>query len=204
MRALVVLRTGLAFGIRLDEETAEVGNQRVDLVDLRLPPGAHRRIERIGGLQSAELDGRAEARGEIHAHAIRTQDAGERRGLFEVSRREAGGVGVHVGQHRAVDADRRAGARVVRVSRIEICRQLVPVPDRLPGIAAFDVPIEVVPVIEHANLRARLRDDVERCPAAGASGPAAGSETRRTARPRREFAAMTVTGCWSMVTLRIT
>ena len=117
VRALVVLRSGLAFGVRLHEETAEIRDVAVDLVDLGLPPGAHRRIERIRGLQSAELDRRAEARREIHAHAVRAQHAGERRGLFEVRRRQAGGVGVDVRQHRAVDADRRAGARVVGVAR---------------------------------------------------------------------------------------
>ena len=153
MVAPVILRSGLAFGIRLDEETAEIGNVAVDLVDLRLPPGAHRGIERIRGLESAEFDGRAEPRGEIHAHAVGTEHVGQRRGLVEICRREAGGIGIHVGEHRAVDADRRTGARVVGVARIEPARQLVPVPDRLARVAALDMPIEIVPVIQHANPR---------------------------------------------------
>ena len=67
MGAVVVLRPGLAFGIGLDQEAAEIGDRAVDLVGLRLPPGAHRGIERIGGLQPAQLDRRGEARREIDA-----------------------------------------------------------------------------------------------------------------------------------------
>src|SRR6187397_2764153 len=95
---LIVLRSGLAFGIRLDEETAEVGNVAVDLVDLGFPPLTHGRIERVGGLQSTELDGRAEPRGEIDAHAIGSQNSRERRSLLEISRREAGRVRIHIRQ----------------------------------------------------------------------------------------------------------
>ena len=76
VRALVILRTGLALGIRLDQKAAEIGYRGIDLIDLGLPPGAHRGIQRIGGLQSAEFDGRAETRGEIHADAIGTQRVG--------------------------------------------------------------------------------------------------------------------------------
>ena len=55
--AAVVLRPRLAFGIGLDQEAAEIGDGAVDLVHLRPPPGPHGGIERIGGLQPAELIG---------------------------------------------------------------------------------------------------------------------------------------------------
>jgi hypothetical protein len=79
--APVVLRPGLALGVGLDEEAAEVGDVVVDLVDLRLPPGAHGGIERIGGLESAQLDGRAEARGQVHAHPVGAKDCRQSRGF---------------------------------------------------------------------------------------------------------------------------
>ena len=71
--AAVVLRTRLPFRVRLDEEAAEVRNLAIDLIHLRAPPGLHAGVERICGLQSTDLDGRAEARGQKHAHAVGPQ-----------------------------------------------------------------------------------------------------------------------------------
>ena len=55
VRASVVLRARLAFGIRLDDEAAEIGNVSIDLVDLVAPPQAHRRILGVGALEAAHF-----------------------------------------------------------------------------------------------------------------------------------------------------
>ena len=41
LASAVVLRSRLALGIGLDEEAAEIGDQAIDFVGLRLPPCAH-------------------------------------------------------------------------------------------------------------------------------------------------------------------
>ncbi len=58
--AAVVLGTGLAFRICLDEESAEIRNQLVDLAGLGLPPRDDARVERICRLQAANPHRRRE------------------------------------------------------------------------------------------------------------------------------------------------
>ena len=69
MGAPIVLRSRLALGIRLDQEAAEIGDQPIHFVGL-CSHQARTRVERIGGLQAAELDRRGEARRQIHADAV--------------------------------------------------------------------------------------------------------------------------------------
>ncbi len=126
------------------------------------PPRADRGIERIGGLQAPDLDRRAEPRRQVHADAVRAEDAGEGGGLGDVLRGEARGVGVDVREHRAVDAERRVGARVVGVAGRRVVRQRVPVPQRAARVAALHGAIQVVPVIEDPVAEARELDDRER------------------------------------------
>ncbi len=161
VRAAVLLRSGLALGVRLDQEAAEVRDQAVDLVGLALPPRRHLGSTRVGGREAPDLDRRAEAGAEIDADAVGPEDVGERRGLRQIRRREAGRVGIDIGQHRAVDADRGVGARVVRVAGIAVLGQLVPVPEREAGVAALDRAVQVVPVVEHAMPDARGHDLVQ-------------------------------------------
>ncbi len=59
---------GLAFGVGLDGEAGEVGDERVDLVDLGGPPGFHGGVEGIVGGEAADLL-RA---GDIDGEATRT------------------------------------------------------------------------------------------------------------------------------------
>src|SRR3546814_20528903 len=56
---------------------------------------------------------------------------------------------------------RGVGARVIGVARIAVIGQPPPIPDRLPGIAALDAAIEIVPVIEHPNRDSRRRRNIE-------------------------------------------
>ena len=161
VRTLVVLRTRLSFRVRFDEETAEVGNRGVDLVGLGLPPRAYRGIERIGRLQSADLDRRAEARREVHVNAVRTKDAGERRDLLQVLGRQRLGVCVDVRERHAVDADRRFGARIVAIARRDRIGKRGPFPQRRSAVAVLDAAIEVVPVVDQTELNARRGGHVE-------------------------------------------
>ena len=114
MGAAVVLRPGLAFGVGLDQEAAEVGDE---VGRSRRAFARHQAatvgIERVGGREPAELHGRAEARREIDADAAGPEDVGERRRPFPGRRRQDLRVGVDVVEHGAVDADRGVGARVV-------------------------------------------------------------------------------------------
>jgi hypothetical protein len=50
---------GLAFGVGLDGEAGKVRNQLVNLDGLGRPPGAHRRVERVEGSQTADFCGLA-------------------------------------------------------------------------------------------------------------------------------------------------
>ena len=78
MSAAISFWSGLAFGIRLDEKTAEVGNESVNLVGLGLPPIGHALVQRIGGGQTAHAHRRGEIGAEIHPHAVRPPHVRER------------------------------------------------------------------------------------------------------------------------------
>ena len=85
MGAAVVLRARLPFRIGLDEEPAEVGDRAIDFVGLVPPPAPDCGIERVGGLQPADLDRRREARREIDPDAVRPPRVGQRRHLGEIA-----------------------------------------------------------------------------------------------------------------------
>ena len=161
MGAMIIGRARLALRIGLDQQAAEIGDDGVDLVDLGLPPGAHRGVERIGRREPAQLDRRGEARGEIDLDAIGPEGVGQRLHLLQIVGAQDIGIGVDVGQHRAVDADRGIGPGIVGVARVLEARQLLPVPDRLAGIAALDMAIEIVPMVEDADLELGRVGDVE-------------------------------------------
>ena len=64
MIAAVIFRPGLAFGIRFDQEAAEVGNERVNFIGFGFPPGDDIFIERIGRGQIAETFGSGKVGGQ--------------------------------------------------------------------------------------------------------------------------------------------
>ena len=90
VRALVVLRPRLAFAVGLDDEAAEVGNARVDLVGLRAPPGAPPRGRADRPWRDAvSVRGAAKLADEVDADAVGPQRRGDRRDLGEVAARSA-------------------------------------------------------------------------------------------------------------------
>src|SRR5690606_27350054 len=86
------------------------------------------------------------------------EDVGQRLDLGQVVGREDQGVGVDVGQRDAVDADRGAGAGVVRVARRDVVGQVEPVPDGPAGGDALARAVQVVPVVEQAAVDPGGRD----------------------------------------------
>ena len=70
MGTVIVEGTWLSLGIGFHQKSAEVGNQRVDLLGLGLPPGFHLRVQRVGGFQGfpsvESLGGNGHGRGEVH------------------------------------------------------------------------------------------------------------------------------------------
>ena len=96
VRAVVGARPRLAFAVGLNEKTAEVWDEVVNLVRLLLPPSDHFRVERVGGLKAAQLDGRGKARREVDAHAVRAKRVGDGRGLTQIFGAQALSAGVDV------------------------------------------------------------------------------------------------------------
>jgi hypothetical protein len=161
MGAAVVLRSRLALRIGLHQEAAEIGNGLVDLVGFGLPEGADGRVQRVGGLQAADLDRGREPGRQIDLDAVRPEHVGQGRGLGDIRRGQAVGLGVDVVQHRAVDADRRVGPGVVDVAGVLVVGQLPPVPQRGAGIAALHMAIQVVPVVQQAVIDLGGRQDIQ-------------------------------------------
>ncbi len=144
-------RSRLPFGVGLDEEAAEVGDRRVDLVRLVLPPLLDARVERVGGGESAEEDRAGEVHRHVHRDAPLAQDAGEGCELGQHLGGDELRVGVDVVDHGAVDADRgeRAGVRLVAGPELG---ELVPEEDGVAGVPALDAAVEVVPVVGEPQL----------------------------------------------------
>jgi hypothetical protein len=154
MRAIVFLWTWLALRVRFDQKAAEIGDLLVDLVRLFDPPLPHGGVRGIGRALSANFDRRTEARGQPDLHAVRPKHVGKRLHLCDGRRREDLGARVHVVEDGSVDAERRIRPRVVRVPRRQRAGQRVPIPERATGVATFDRPVGVVPVVQQAVLDA--------------------------------------------------
>ena len=174
MRAVIILRTGLAFAVRLDQEAAEIGDGAVDLIRLRLPPGGDLRVERIGGLEPVKLHRRGPFDRQIDPDAIGPENVGQRGRLGDIGCGEAVGLGIHIVEDGAVDPDRGVGAGIIGVARPLIIGQAPPVPDRHAGIAALHRAIQIVPMVEQAQADARRAanvEPVERSPGLGEAQP---------------------------------
>ena len=161
MGTAIVAGPGLAFGVGFHQKAAEIGDRGIDCVRLGLPPRLHGRIERVGGLEPAELDRRAEPCGEVHADAVGSPSVGQPLQLGDVALREHVRRGVDVVHHHAVDAERGLRAGIIDHPAVEIARQPPPVEDRAAGITAFDEPGRVVPMVDHAQRKPGRRSDIE-------------------------------------------
>ncbi len=152
MGAPVVLRTGLALTVRLDQEAAEIGHQTVDFGHLRGPPFLHLRLHGVGIGQSAQGFRRAEVDRQECPYSVGTQHIGNGRHLAQHVRRQHRGLGIHIVEHHRVDAYRGIGAGIGFVARGNLLGQLVPPPDGTSGIAALHRPVRIVPMVQHAQV----------------------------------------------------
>src|ERR1700689_1226135 len=72
-RATVLRRACATLGISLDGETAEVGDDGVDLIDFVRPPLDHARIERVEGGEAANALGARDVHRESKLYAPRAE-----------------------------------------------------------------------------------------------------------------------------------
>ena len=157
----IVLRAGLPLAVRLDEEAAEIGNGGVKLVGLRPPPCPDFRVERVGTFEPANILRRAEPDGNVETNAVRSPRIGQPLVFGYVSWLDHEGAGIDVVDHNAVNTERGIGTSIIDHSLVEPLGQMPPVENRAPGITALDMPIRIVPVIEHAQRHGRFRGDVD-------------------------------------------
>ena len=136
--ASIVLRSRLAFRVRLHHESAEVGNLTIDFGNLVLPPLLDFSIERVRGLQLAQFHWRRKTSGEIDLDAVWTQGIRNRLGLLDVVRSKHHRIGVDVRQNRPVDPNRGICTGVVDDPGVNVVRQLVPIPNRLSSITSLN------------------------------------------------------------------
>ena len=149
MAASEVSRSGLSFAGSLDQEAAEVRHQRIDFIDLPAPPGGHGRIQRIGRRKPAEEHGRCEIHRQVHADAVRTEDAGNAIYSRKMLPVKYLWRCIHIIQHHAVDAQPGVQTAILRNAP---CRQFLrgPSPDAVAGIAPFHRIVQVVPMVQDA------------------------------------------------------
>ena len=144
-------RADAAFGVGLDDEAAEVGDQLVDLIDLLLPPGGDARIDGIEGWEAADDLRAGEIDGERHAHSPRAECVCDAREFMQHRRIERVQIGVDVVDGASVETDRREQAAILRYASEVLPDVTVGEEDGAPCVAAFDGSIEVIPLVDPAN-----------------------------------------------------
>ena len=143
--------TGLALGVGLHGKPGEVGDERIDFVDLRGPPVLHRRIQGIIGLQSADLLRAGNIHRKANAHTVgphRIGDSGY--ALKHVRNKERRGA-VHIVEIAAIDADRGQQPCVLG-NRPEVVAHVAGVEkDAAARVAALDGAVGIVPLVHPAD-----------------------------------------------------
>ena len=152
MRASVVLRTGLAFGIRLDEETTEIRNERIDFLCLFFPPFGHILVQRVGCLETSDALRRCEIDRKEDLESVWTEDVCQCLDLLQIFRSQYHWVGIHVVEDSAVYSEGCVCPGIFLVYRKDGARQAFPFPKRFSGISSLNGEVRVVPVVEHAVL----------------------------------------------------
>ncbi len=142
-----------AFGVGLDDEAAEVGNQLVDLIYLLLPPRRDLRVYGIEGCEAADDLRAGEIDGERHAHSPWAECVCDARQLMQHRWIERAQVGVYVVDRASVEPDRSEQAAVLRYAREVLPDVPVGEEDGASCVAAFDCSVEVIPLVYPANRR---------------------------------------------------
>ena len=177
-----VIRARLTLGVGLHEEASEVGNELVDLLHLGCPPLLYILVERIGSFEAADDHGRSEVDGKIGPDAVGTHDVGHLPDLLQVFGGEHLGRSVDIVGHVGIDADGGIGTCIVaqtidrrnlgcilgmeQVLLVDLAIGIAPhlvgtvaPEDGATGIAALDGAVEVVPMVEDADVVGRLLNE---------------------------------------------
>jgi hypothetical protein len=107
------------------------------------------------------VTGRGEVHRKIQTYAVGTPNVGQRCNFRKIFRGYELDIGVNVIDDSAVDSNRSIGAGVVDIAGTDFARQFRPLPQRISGVAAFDAPVGIVPVIEHPQLDFRPFEYIE-------------------------------------------
>jgi len=150
MGAAIVEGAGLTLAVGLHEEAAEVGDELVDLLGLPLPPPLHPLVKRVGGGKVAKGLRRAEVHRQIDTQAPGAQLVGYHLHTVKIGGGEHLRRGIHIVQHRAVDADGGAGPGIL-CDEVGIEGEVIVPKDAVARIATLNATIGVVPVVEHAQ-----------------------------------------------------
>ena len=151
MGAAVVQRTGLAFGIGLHQEAAEIGDGGVDLVSLGLPPRPDGGVEGIAALQAVQPDRGGPLDGQVCADAVLPEDVRDGRHPDDMGSIQDQRIGIHVVEDSPVQADGGAQLPVMPDALLRNLRR-GPLPHGFSGISPFHAVVQVVPVVEDADV----------------------------------------------------
>ena len=176
MSAVVVAGTWLSFGVRLYEETAEVGDDRVNLLNLVLPPLRHGRVKRVSRFKAAKNHRCGEVDGQIGLYSVGTEDIRYGFHLIYIYSGEHLRRRVHIVKHRTVDTyggvgtgifgdvgTQRRRALITRLAKRGTSRRtllalgnLVPKPYTISGISPLNASVEIIPVIKYSDVESRV------------------------------------------------
>ena len=160
--SVIALRAGLAFGIGLDQKTAEIRDELIDFICFVFPPFLNVPIQRIGGVQLVRQDhGGCKVGRQVGANSPFTKDVCKGCGFFDIVAAHHDGIGVDVIQHYAVDADGSAVAGILLVAGIGVFRQLIPFPKASSGVSPFHGAVRVVPMVQHSQVDGRLIGQIQ-------------------------------------------
>ncbi len=130
---------------------AEVRDAAVNLVHLLAPPLRDPRIQRIKRVQTTGDFGTTQIDGERKLHAPRAKNIRDAADLRDETVFENAGGGIHVVNRAAVDANRSQQSGVLAGAGQIAADVSIGEEDGRPAVAAFDVAVEVVPLIHPAD-----------------------------------------------------
>ena len=157
MRTTIVERTRLPLAVGFHKETAEIGNSFIEFVGLPFPPALHPFVERIGCGKLPKRLRRGEVHRQIDTDSIGTQHVGNGLYLIDIRACEDRRRRVYIVQHGSIDTHRGTSLGIVEhTSRIKPVVFHTP-EDALPGITTLDATVKIVPMIQYAQLKVRVR-----------------------------------------------
>ena len=161
MGTSVITRSGLSFGVRFHQKSAEIGNQRINFFRFLLPPGNDFFIQWVGSRQTAQGCRRREINGKIYFQAVRTEYIRQYFYFLQILIGKNLGTCVDIIQYGCVDADRGIGTGISFVTGRDNGRKLFPFPKRMSRITTLDGSIQIIPVVQDTNPVIRFLRDIQ-------------------------------------------